>query len=195
MAPVEFVLRAPLQPDEDTWTFDLPSPLPPPCRGQGKLLRFAPEGLVLTLDQFPSNRVLHQDIPDQYILASFSALRFKDNPPSAAANYIQRVLTKGLFLNGQQYRFYHHSNSQLRSRSCWLRAANTDEELDRRIEKLCDVSKINNIAKRAKRIGLLFSGAEIDWNLDPTHTKDIPDISLGEELFSDGETIHQEKPK
>ncbi|KEP53488.1 RNA-dependent RNA polymerase [Rhizoctonia solani 123E] len=186
MAPVEFVLRAPLQPDEDTWTFDLPSPLPPPRRGQGKLLRFAPEGLVLTLDQFPSNRVLHQDIPDQYILASFSALRFKDNPPSAAANYIQRVLTKGLFLNGQQYRFYHHSNSQLRSRSCWLRAANTDEELDRRIEKLCDVSKINNIAKRAKRIGLLFSGAEIDWNLDPTHTKDIPDISLGEELFSDG---------
>ncbi|CAE6538465.1 unnamed protein product [Rhizoctonia solani] len=186
MAPVEFTLRAPLQPDEESWVFDLPSPLPAPRRGQGKLLRFAPEGLVLTLDQFPSNRVLHQDVPDQYILASFSALRFKDNPPSAAANYIQRVLTKGFFLNGQQYRFYHHSNSQLRSRSCWLRAASTDEELDRRIEKLCDVSKINNIAKRSKRIGLLFSGAEIDWDLNPTYTKDIPDITLGEELFSDG---------
>ncbi|KAH7343653.1 RNA dependent RNA polymerase-domain-containing protein [Rhizoctonia solani] len=185
MAPVEFVLRTPLQPDEDSWVFTLPSPLPAPRRGQGKLLRFSPDGLVLTLDQFPSNRVLHHDIPDQYILASFSALRFKDNPPSAAANYIQRVLVKGLFLNGQQYRFYHHSNSQLRSRSCWLRAASTDEELDRMIEGLCDVSKINNIAKRAKRIGLLFSGAEIDWNLNPALTKDIPDITLGEELFSD----------
>lgn len=147
MAPVKFVLRAPLQPDDDSWVFQLPSPLPVPRRGQGKLLQFSPEGLVLTLDQFSSNRVLHQDDSNQYILASFAALRFKDNPPSVAANYIQRVLAKGLFLNGQQYRFYHHSNSQLRSRSCWLRAANTDEELDRRIEILCDVSKINNIAK------------------------------------------------
>ncbi|CCO32890.1 RNA-dependent RNA polymerase 2 Short=AtRDRP2 [Rhizoctonia solani AG-1 IB] len=186
MAPVKFVLRAPLQPDDDSWVFQLPSPLPVPRRGQGKLLQFSPEGLVLTLDQFSSNRVLHQDDSNQYILASFAALRFKDNPPSVAANYIQRVLAKGLFLNGQQYRFYHHSNSQLRSRSCWLRAANTDEELDRRIETLCDVSKINNIAKRAKRIGLLFSGAEIDWDLKPIFTKDIPDITIGEELFSDG---------
>lgn len=38
----------------------------------------------------------------------------------------------------------------------------------------------------AKRIGLLFSGAEIDWDLDPALTKDIPDITIGEELFSDG---------
>ncbi|KAJ1308794.1 hypothetical protein OPQ81_004484 [Rhizoctonia solani] len=186
MAPVEIILRAPLQPDEDSWVFTLSSPLPAPRRGQGKLLRFAPDGLVLTLDQFSSNRVLHQDNPDEYILASFASLRFRDNPPSATANYIQRVLTKGLFLNGKQYRFYHHSNSQLRSRSCWLRAASTDEELDQRIENLCDVSKINNIAKRAKRIGLLFSGAEIDWDLNPALTKDIPDITLGEELFSDG---------
>ncbi|KAF8709476.1 AAA domain, partial [Rhizoctonia solani] len=186
MAPAKFVLRAPLEPDEDSWVFELPSPLPAPRRGQGKLLQFSPEGLVLTMDQFSSNRVLHQDDPDQYILASFAGLRFKDNPPSAAANYIQRALTKGLFINGQQYRFYHHSNSQLRSRSCWLRAASSDEELDRRIEKLCDVSKINNIAKRAKRIGLLFSGAEIDWDLNPALTKDIPDITIAEELFSDG---------
>ena len=39
----------------------------------------------------------------------------------------------------------------------------------------------------AKRIGLLFSGAEIDWDLNPALTKDIPDITIGEELFSDGE--------
>jgi hypothetical protein len=36
---------------------------------------------------------------------------------------------------------------------------------------------------------LLFSGAEIDWDLHPKFTKDIPDITLGEELFSDGELL------
>lgn len=207
MSSTEIVLRSPLRPDEDSWVFTLDTPLPPARRGQGKLLRFSPEHLTLQLSEFPSNRVLNRDSADEFILASFGALRFKDNPPSAVADYIKRVLTSGFFLNGKQYRFYHHSNSQLRSRSCWLRVANTDEELDRRIVEMCDVSKINNIAKRecpmsqwldvlipgvssgyigAKRIGLLFSGAEIDWDLDPKFTKDISDITLGEELFSDG---------
>ncbi|KAG9082628.1 hypothetical protein FRC07_014152, partial [Ceratobasidium sp. 392] len=185
MPPFVVTLRSPLDPDEESWVFRLETPLPPPRRGRGKLVIFTPESLTLQIEEFPSNRVLYQDQPDDFILASFGALRFKDRPPSAAANYIERVLTKGFFLDGRQYRFYHHSNSQLRSRSCWLRAADSDEELDRRIQGLCDVSKINNIAKRAKRIGLLFSGADIDWDLDPRHTKDIPDIMVGEELFSD----------
>jgi len=38
----------------------------------------------------------------------------------------------------------------------------------------------------AKRIGLLFSGAEIDYELDSKYIKDIPDIKDGDELFSDG---------
>ncbi|KAG8689367.1 hypothetical protein FRC09_012451, partial [Ceratobasidium sp. 395] len=186
MPPFTVVLRSPLNPDEESWDFRLEEPMPEPRRGRGKLIIFTPEQLTLQIEEFPSNRVLYQDQAEEFILASFGALRFKDRPPSAAATYIENVLTKGFFLNGRQYRFYHHSNSQLRSRSCWLRAANTDEELDQRIQSLCDVSKINNIAKRAKRIGLLFSGADIDWDLNPGYTKDIPDIMVGEELFSDG---------
>ncbi|QRV99155.1 RNA-dependent RNA polymerase [Ceratobasidium sp. AG-Ba] len=186
MPPYIVTLRSPLSPEDESWNFRLPTPIPASRPGRGKLMIFTPENLTLQIEQFPSNRVLYQDQADDFILASFGALRFKDHPPSAAADYILRVLTKGVFLDGRQYRFYHHSNSQLRSRSCWLRAAQTDEELDRRIQGLCDVSKINNIAKRAKRIGLLFSGAEIDWDLDPKFTKDIPDITVGEELFSDG---------
>jgi len=133
------------------------------------------------------------------------------------------LLTKGLFLNGIQYRFYHHSNSQLvytfrlllipcsifpspfqRGRSCFLREAQTDQELDDRIYSMGDYGKIMNIAKRAlcfrfapdeglsilplgaKRIGLLFSEAQIDWKLDPKYITDIPDIRAGDELFSDG---------
>jgi hypothetical protein len=148
MPPYITTLRSPLTPEDDSWVFTLDAALPPPRRGRGKLIIFTPQDMTLQIEEFPSNRVLHQDVSEEFILASFGALRFKDHPPSAAADYIQRVLTKGLFLNGRQYRFYHHSNSQLRSRSCWLRIAETDEELDKRIQGLCDVSKINNIAKR-----------------------------------------------
>jgi len=38
----------------------------------------------------------------------------------------------------------------------------------------------------AKRIGLLFSGASLDYVLDPKQTLDIPDMTVGEEVFSDG---------
>jgi hypothetical protein len=38
----------------------------------------------------------------------------------------------------------------------------------------------------AKRIGLLFSEAQLDWNLDPQWVADIPDIKSGDEIFSDG---------
>jgi len=38
----------------------------------------------------------------------------------------------------------------------------------------------------AKRIGLLFAGASIDTRLDPQKTLDIPDMTVGEEVFSDG---------
>jgi len=67
-----------------------------------------------------------------------------------------------------------------------------------------DYGKIMNIAKRrlcfhitpnevfstlwlgAKRIGLLFSEAQIDWRLEPKYITDIADIRAGDELFSDG---------
>lgn len=39
----------------------------------------------------------------------------------------------------------------------------------------------------AKRIGLLFSGASLDFRLDPQSTLDIADITVGEEVFSEGE--------
>ena len=84
-----------------------------------------------------------------------------------------------------------------------MREASTDAELDARIYRLGDFEKIPNASKRmlytkiasvsdkwrylgAKRIGLLFSEAKIDWMLDPAQTKDIGDIVHGGETFSDG---------
>lgn len=45
---------------------------------------------------------------------------------------------------------------------------------------------LNVLSTGAKRIGLLFSEAPIDLQLDPQRTKDIPDIVVGDEVFSDG---------
>ncbi|KAJ7639975.1 hypothetical protein DFH06DRAFT_629030 [Mycena polygramma] len=73
-----------------------------------------------------------------------------------------------------------------RSRSSFLREANFDAELDARIYQLGDFQRIMSAAKRAKRIGLLFSEAQLDYNLDPRLVKDIEDIRSGDELFSDG---------
>jgi hypothetical protein len=44
----------------------------------------------------------------------------------------------------------------------------------------------NKVSIGAKRIGLLFSSADIDMQLDPARTADIRDIRVGDELFSDG---------
>jgi hypothetical protein len=38
----------------------------------------------------------------------------------------------------------------------------------------------------AKRIGLLYSESQLDYDLDPRWTRDIPDIQSGDEIFSDG---------
>lgn len=48
-----------------------------------------------------------------------------------------------------------------------MREANDDAELDDRIYHMGDIGKIMGTANRAKRIGLLFSAAEIDIQLDP----------------------------
>lgn len=38
----------------------------------------------------------------------------------------------------------------------------------------------------AKRIGLLFSGASVDFILDPRYVGNIDDLMSGDENFSDG---------
>ena len=79
----------------------------------GKTIRFTAEAIILEIDQFPSNRILQDDDASKFILASFGGLRFPESTLRDTADYMNRLLKAGLFLNGVQYRFYHHSNSQL----------------------------------------------------------------------------------
>lgn len=172
-------------PEDATWSFN--ATVPPPRRpGFGKHVSFSPQAITLDMVPFPSNRILNADDTSKFILASFEALRFPNTPASTSREYMVRLFQAGFFLNGVQYRFYGHSNSQLRSRSCFLREASSDSELDDRIYSYGEFKKIMNVAKRAKRIGLLFSKAELDWDLDPRWTKDIDDIMVNGEMFSDG---------
>ncbi|KAG2003690.1 RNA helicase [Coprinopsis cinerea AmutBmut pab1-1] len=187
--PKAIVLRPKPSLDDEDWHFNIPPQFLSGELRKRRMLKISMsgEGISLDTDSMSSNRILHSDDPTKFILLALDrTFRFPDHPPRTTTEYLNRMFKAGVFLNGVQYRFYHHSNSQLRGRSCFLREANSDKELDDRIYALGDFSRINNVAKRAKRIGLLFSSAEVDFNLDPTFVEDIGDIEIGGEVFSDG---------
>ncbi|THH07660.1 hypothetical protein EW145_g3223 [Phellinidium pouzarii] len=175
-------------PDDEEWHFTIDHDILQAACGinHGKVITFTADAIQFGIEPLQSNRVLQTDDSSKFVLAHFGSLRFPNLSLSLTAKYIQRMLDSGLYLNGVQYRFYHHSPSQLRSRSCYLREAGTDQELDHLISQLGSFDGIHNIAKRAKRIGLLFSSTAIGLYLDVKYTADIPDIESGGELFSDG---------
>lgn len=49
-----------------------------------------------------------------------------------------------------------------------------------------DLSKLKSVAKKAKRIGLLFSSAEMALTLSPNRCEDINDINFNGYNFTDG---------
>jgi hypothetical protein len=102
--------------DDDSWQFSVPPETLVPSRRHpeyGKFIKFSDKSITLNMEQMPSNRILHGDDPSKFILVSFSDLRFQEASIKVTADYINRLMKAGLFLNGIQYRFYHHSNSQL----------------------------------------------------------------------------------
>lgn len=114
MAPI--TLRTNPTPDDEKWEFNnvaIPGSRTRPGIIMGKHISFSPSQIKLDIIQFPSNRILHSDDPSKFVLCSFELLRFPDKPASIAKEYMLRFFQSGLFLNGVQYRFYGHSNSQL----------------------------------------------------------------------------------
>lgn len=127
MAP--HTLREKALKDDDTWNFTVPQnalKIPPNRSGiYGKLISFtsrttgSPETsnttITIQMQKFPENRIIRSDDTSKFILVSFAmnSLRWPETTLRASADYISRMMKAGLFLNGVQYRFYHHSNSQL----------------------------------------------------------------------------------
>ncbi|KIY70984.1 RdRP-domain-containing protein [Cylindrobasidium torrendii FP15055 ss-10] len=192
MAPPPRCLRDSVAKDDDTWHFTIPHELLSSNQpGHGKMVQFktveSGAKIMFQMAKFSNNRVIQNDDINEFVLVSFSLPgRQAEWTLKDGGEYIARFLERGLFINDVQYRFYHHSASQLKERRCFLRRANTDAELDERIYQLGDFGKIMNPAKRAKRIGLLYSESQVDYILNPILKEDIHDLQYGDEVFSDG---------
>jgi len=112
-----YILKEHPPPDQEEWRYQLPYDALVSLRRDriiGKSIKFTAEAITLQMNErLPSNRILQTDDPSKFILALFSDLRFPDSSMRVTTDYINRLMKTGLFLNGIQYRFYHHSNSQL----------------------------------------------------------------------------------
>jgi hypothetical protein len=152
--------------------------------------------IELSLEQVEPLRAMRGDPLHAFIAISFSSFTLQipatgpgqkrqRAPPSDTANYIAKILKTGIAINDQEYNFYGHSNNQLQSRSCYLFAA-SKHTIERQIDAMADMSKFRSVAKKVKRIGLLFISAEVTTTLNPEHTEEIADIRRGGYVFTDG---------
>jgi RNA dependent RNA polymerase len=149
--------------------------------------------ISLRLTSIPSNRAISGEPLDHFVHVTLSDFRLQPSDPQnpqpvtarESAEYVTRFLKAGLIINGVRYSFYGHSNSQLKSRSCFLLAGSKDE-VGRKVEGLGDFSKITSVAKKAKRIGLLFSTAHSVMEVASERCRDIADVENENYIFTDG---------
>ena len=97
----------------------------------------------------------------------------------------QEILMSGIVFSGRMYRFLGHSNTQLKEKTCYLMNA-SDEEIYDLLSQFGDFSKIKTTAKRAKRIGLLFSTFDRSIALKENEYRVIEDVKRGKYNFTDG---------
>ncbi|KAL7958767.1 RNA dependent RNA polymerase domain-containing protein [Trichoderma compactum] len=206
----EHVLLDKISLDDEEWEFQVPR-LPTAEATNGlKLIKMvtlstknSQHRLDLRYGPVDMNRAI-QDVPlDQCLVVSLAEFRsLKGASPSSSAegatdkviqpttlrecsDYAVKLLRTGITIQGVHYNFYGHSNSQLKSRTCYL-CATSKEQITQKVEALGDFTKMMTVAKKAKRIGLLFSVARAAMQVDPKKVQDIPDIEAGDFIFTDG---------
>jgi hypothetical protein len=199
----EAILQDCVNPEDDTWNYhvlDLPKAQ---HTNQAELVKCVSvvsskekQQVALRFTTVPLNRVTRDNALDKFVLLSFTDFRLQwpalsaDEAPRPGTGrengeWITRMLVSGIRINGVTYHFFGHSNSQLKSRSCFLYAA-SKEEISAKIEAMGDLSKLKSVGKKAKRIGLLFSSAEVALSLPPDRCQDIDDIATKDYIFTDG---------
>ena len=197
------LLQKQLMLEDQSWSYSIPNLPKAQSTTQAKLVKFIslvpPKGsrgdVYLRFVDAPSNRVTWNEPLDRFILLSVDGFRLECSPSNdgqplagtakESAEYVSRLLKTGIVINGVEYHFFGHSNSQLKSRSCLLYAA-TKPEISEKIEAMGDFSKLKYVGKKAKRIGLLFSSAEMGVPLLSDHCEDINDVERGDYNFTDG---------
>ena len=199
----EAVLQQRIGLDDKSWVYKVPSVPNSQETNQAKLVKSvvlpsptsARSSIILRLVDAPSNRVTWSEPLDHFILLSVEGFRFPTSLPTdedpkfstsrESSDYVCKLLTSGLSINGVCYHFFGHSNSQLKSRSCFLYAS-SKADIAKKVEEMGDFSKLKSVGKKAKRIGLLFSSAEMGVTLSPDRCEDIEDATYGDYNFTDG---------
>ena len=202
-------LNSQIRLDDESWNYqvpNLPSPQTLNKTNQIKAIVIKTDtkqhlhSITLKINPVDSNRAIDVDAIDKFLSVSLSdfkplvrssteendaATRFQPETPREVSDYSVRFLRTGITLQGIHYHFYGHSNSQLKSRSCVL-FAGTKDEISTKIEALGDFSRIKTVAKKSKRIGLLFSSAKTALTISPQRCEDIADVEGDDYIFTDG---------
>ena len=160
------------------------------------------QNIILRLTRPSANRATANAPLNQFVSISFADFRLQHSNDASpkkeggvlsstpatskeSADYVTRLLQHGMMINGVTYNFYGHSNSQLKSRACFLFAA-SKEQIALKVENLGDFSKMKSVAKKVKRIALVFSAAEVVCKVQPECCEDIPDVASKDYNFTDG---------
>ncbi|KAF4956901.1 hypothetical protein FGADI_3504 [Fusarium gaditjirri] len=204
------ILLPSLSLDDNVWDFQVPGLPSPSTLNRGNLikaislqtdLKECRHSMTLRVQPSTPNRATAEHPTDRLMLFSLEAFRplvfgaaAKEQQPAPdlqprtrqeVSDYSIRCLRVGIVLNGVHYNFYGHSNTQLKSRSCFLMAA-PKEEISRLIEGMGDFTKMKTVGKKAKRIGLLFSSSKTAMTINPDRCEDIPDVEADDYIFTDG---------
>lgn len=192
-----FILQGRLKLDDTKWDFIVPNlPNSTDCDQSGfvktcsLVANVIKQDLTLSFTRISTNRAISDKPLSHFIhftCANFR-LQTEDGKPATfreSSDYLSRLLKTGIRLNGIHYSFYGHSNSQLKSRSCFLRAG-TQEEVDKTVESLGNFTTMKTVAKKVKRIGLLFSTAHAVVIVHPDRCRDIADVERDGYNFTDG---------
>ena len=209
VSSLAFVLQKSIIPNDCEWSYSiphLPNSLTLNSLGWIKSVSVVSnptnQNITLRFIKASSNRAIANKPLDKLLSISFTDFRLRHpnvDPPTKgdenrssipatakeSADYVTRLLQSGLSINGVTYNFYGHSNSQLKSRACYLYAASRDD-IACKVENLGDFTKLKSVAKKVKRIGLLFSTAEIACEVKAEFCEDIPDVVSKDYNFTDG---------
>ncbi|KAK4196115.1 putative RNA-dependent RNA polymerase [Triangularia verruculosa] len=207
LAAFKHKLQNHIRMDDREWSYTVPN-LPGPGKLDNarliKMVRLVLTGgkheINLSFVGAQDNRATRGEPLNKFLIVSIAELRA---PPRSAVStassqdslqpstsrecveYATRLLKTGVSIQGVRYHFYGHSNSQLRSQTCFLYAG-SPEEISLKVNALGDFSKMKTVAKKAKRIGLLFSTAAVTMNIHPDCVEDIPDVETTDYIFTDG---------
>ena len=191
------VLLDTISPEDKVWSYTVPNlPNEEICNKAGLMKACAlvtdahGQHLDLSLAKIPESRAICEYPLHRFVHLSCANFRLHspDGQPASikeSSSYLVRFLQAGIAINGCHYHFFGHSNSQLKCKSCFLLAGKKDE-VRRIVDGLGDFSKITSTAKKAKRIGLLFSTAHSSLDVEAQRCEDIADIEGNGFIFTDG---------